>query len=101
MSCWGEERPRPRCGPAIFPTITCASTPTTAVDATVDAATLQQLIARAEALLTRLEAWVPGALPGAPAWHAAVAWRWRRRAAGGWLQAVPRPHLIRLEDLKD
>ena len=67
----------------------------------MDAATLQQLIARAEALLTRLEAWVPGALPGAPDWHAAVAWRWRRRAAGGWLQAVPRPHLIRLEDLKD
>jgi len=68
---------------------------------TMDAAAIQQLIARAEALLARLEAWVPGASPGAPDWQAAVAWRWRRRGSGGWLQAVPQPHLIRLEDLKD
>jgi len=68
---------------------------------TMDAAAIQQLIARAEALLARLEAWVPGTPPGAPDWHAAVAWRWRRRGSGGWLQAVPQPHLIRLDDLKD
>ena len=68
---------------------------------TMDPAALQQLIDRAEALLTRLEAWVPGAPPGPPQWHAAVAWRWRRRGSSGWLQAVPQPHLVRLEDLKD
>ncbi len=64
-------------------------------------AAIQQLIARAEALLTRLEAWVPGVSPAAPDWHAAVAWRWRRRGSSGWLQAVPQPHLIGLADLKD
>ncbi len=66
----------------------------------MDAAILQ-LIARAEALLTRLEAWVPGVPAAAPDWNAAVAWRWRRRGTTGWLQAVAQPHLIRLADLKD
>jgi predicted AAA+ superfamily ATPase len=67
----------------------------------LDADAIQQLIVRAEALLMRLEAWMPGVPPSAPDWNAAVAWRWRRRGSGGWLQAVPRPHLIRLADLKD
>ncbi len=67
----------------------------------MNADAIQQLIARAEALLMRLEAWVPGLPPAAPDWNAALAWRWRRRGSNGWLQAVPRPHLIRLTDLKD
>ncbi len=68
---------------------------------TTDADAFQQLIVRAEALLMRLEAWMPGAPPAVPDWNAAVAWRWRRRGSSGWLQAVSRPHLIRLADLKD
>ncbi|NDU92162.1 MAG: ATP-binding protein [Ferrovum sp.] len=67
----------------------------------MDAAAIQQLIARAEALLARLEAWVPGTSLAAPDWNAAVAWRWRHRGNSGWLQAIPQPHLIRLDDLKD
>ena len=67
----------------------------------MDADAIQQLIARAEALLMRLEAWVPSVPPAAPDWNAALAWRWRRRGSNGWLQAVPQPHLIRLTDLKD
>jgi predicted AAA+ superfamily ATPase len=67
----------------------------------MDADAIQQLIARAEALLARLEAWVPGTPPAAPDWNAAVAWRWRRRGSSGWLQPVFQPHRIRLADLKD
>ncbi len=60
---------------------------------------IQQLIARAEALLTRLEALLP-LVPAQPDWSTAKAWRWRRRGPHGWLQAIARPHAIRLSDLK-
>ncbi|MEO1767228.1 ATP-binding protein [Thiobacter aerophilum] len=60
---------------------------------------LSRLIARAESLLYRLEGLLPAA-PRAPAWDAAIAFRWRTSAAGGWLEAVTHPHRIRLADLK-
>lgn len=59
---------------------------------------LERLLGRAEAVLGRLEAWLPPA-PSLPEWHAAIAWRWRRSANSGFLQAVRNPHLIRLADL--
>lgn len=61
---------------------------------------LQKLMARAEALLERLEAWVPQAAP-APDWGAAVAWRWRRQGQVGWLQPVTHLQAIGLDDLRD
>ncbi len=62
---------------------------------------IQKLIARAEALLTRIEAWLPLGPTAVPDWNAARAWRWRRRGLHGWLQAIPHPHPIRLSDLKE
>jgi uncharacterized protein len=59
------------------------------------------LIERAEALLGRLEAVLP-ALPAAPDWSAAVAWRWRRsRSGGATLHPVKRLPTIRLHELKE
>jgi predicted AAA+ superfamily ATPase len=63
-----------------------------------DTPQLERLLARAEAVLVRLEATLPPA-PPAPDWHAAVAYRWRKRDGRGWLQAVRHPHPIRLADL--
>ena len=59
-----------------------------------------RLLGRAEDVLARLEALLPGH-PAAPDWHVAVAFRWRRRNGRGWLQPVLAPHAIRLEDLQD
>lgn len=53
---------------------------------------------RAEALLVRLEAFLP-LPPPAPDWQLARAWRWRKANGRGWLQPVARPHAIRLADL--
>jgi len=61
---------------------------------------LTLLIARAEALLVRLEAWLP-AVSAAPQWTDAVAWRWRRRGNAGWLQPITSLHPIYLDDLCD
>ncbi len=61
---------------------------------------LKQLMARAEALLKRLEAWLPPSPPRSD-WNAAVAWRWRRSGTAGWLQPIMHPHAVRLEDLCD
>ena len=61
---------------------------------------LEPLFARAEALLARLEKFVPAA-PPAPDWEHAIAFRWRKRGIHGWLQAVAHPHGIKLGDLKD
>ena len=61
---------------------------------------LKQLMARAEALLKRLEAWLPPS-PPRPDWNVAVAWRWRRSGTAGWLQPIMHPHAVRLEDLCD
>jgi hypothetical protein len=63
---------------------------------------LQRLIARADAVLARVETLLP-APPAAPDWKVAVAFRWRKRsgaATGGWLQPVTKPHAIRLDDLQ-
>ncbi|MEP7184054.1 MAG: ATP-binding protein [Betaproteobacteria bacterium] len=56
-----------------------------------------KLLARAEAVLARLEAVLPPA-PPAPDWRA-TAFRWRKRAGRGHLQTVLHPHSIRLDDL--
>ena len=63
-----------------------------------DSPQLERLLARAEAVLARLEATLPPA-PQAPDWQAAVAYRWRKRNGRGWLQAVRHPHPVRLADL--
>src|SRR5512143_1260004 len=73
-----------------------ASTPTTAADM-ISAGDVERLLARAESVLERLEAVLPPA-PPAPDWRA-TAFRWRRRAGRGHLQAVAHPHAIRLDDL--
>ncbi len=60
-----------------------------------------RLIDRAEQLMARLEAVLPGPL-AAPDWSAAVAWRYRKRASGhGALEPVRQVAVMRLEDLKE
>lgn len=63
-----------------------------------DAAQLDSLLNRAETLLERLEAFLPPPTPPTD-WSAAIAWRWRKAGGRGWLQAVRKPHAIRLSDL--
>jgi predicted AAA+ superfamily ATPase len=58
---------------------------------------IARLIERAETVLARLEGVLPAALP-APDWRAR-AFRWRKRAGRGYLQAVAHPHTIRLDSL--
>lgn len=65
----------------------------------IDSAQLERLLTRAEHVLGRLEATLPPA-PPLPDWHAAVAFRWRKRGARGWLQGVGKPHPIRLSDIE-
>ncbi len=60
---------------------------------------LSRFIIRAEALLARVEALLP-APPTAPDWRAAVAFRWIKKNGRGHLQAVTKPHQIRLQDLQ-
>jgi uncharacterized protein len=70
--------------------------PTTGAD--VPAANdLAALLARIERILGRVEGLLPPALPP-PDWRA-IAFRWRKRAGVGYLQAVAHPHAIRLDDL--
>ena len=58
-----------------------------------------QLLARAEAVLGRLELMLP--TPPEPTdWRSSVAFRWRRRGNRGFLQPVAHPHRIRLDDLR-
>lgn len=59
---------------------------------------LAQLIARAEAVLARVEALLPPAAPD-PDWKKITAARWRKRNGRGSLQAVAHPHSIALADL--
>ncbi|HEY4542568.1 MAG TPA: ATP-binding protein [Noviherbaspirillum sp.] len=59
---------------------------------------LDHFLARAEALLTRLEAVLPPPTPE-PEWGAARAWRWRKRGGSGYLQPVIHQASIRLDDL--
>jgi predicted AAA+ superfamily ATPase len=61
-----------------------------------------KLIARAEALVAKLEALLPPP-PPATDWGASVAFRWRKGAtlnARGWLQPVGHVHRIRVSDLQ-
>ena len=53
--------------------------------------TLERLLARAEAVLGRLEGILP-LPPAAPDWESAIAFRWRKSNGRGWLQAVRHPH---------
>lgn len=61
---------------------------------------LGDFLTRAERLLERVERLLPQD-PVAPDWEAATAFRWRRRNGQVALQAVSRPHAIRLQDLCD
>lgn len=59
---------------------------------------LDQFLARAESLLERLEGLLPPSHPE-PEWHAATAWRWRKKGGRGYLQPVMNASSIRLSDL--
>jgi len=59
---------------------------------------IDTLLARAESLLLRLEAVLPQALC-APDWSAAVAFRYRKRGAGGRIEPVRHVAPIRLSEL--
>ncbi len=69
---------------------------------------LQRLLQRAETLLARVDALLPG--PGhtpvqAPDWAASTAFRYRRRGAsllgGGWLEPVRHVATVRLDNLRE
>jgi predicted AAA+ superfamily ATPase len=64
----------------------------------MNATALDSLITRAEALLVRLEAVLPQAL-SAPDWTASVAFRYRKRGAGGRIEPVRHVAPIRLAEL--
>ena len=59
---------------------------------------LAALLTRAHGVLDRVEALLPP-VAVAPDWTTVVAARWRKRAGRGYLAAVARPSLIRLQDL--
>jgi len=61
---------------------------------------LAAFLARAERLLERIEPLLPPASP-IPDWDAAIAFRWRKRGSTSYLQPVPHPASIRLQDLQD
>jgi predicted AAA+ superfamily ATPase len=61
---------------------------------------LDALIARADALLGRLEAVLPHA-PTAPDWAASIAFRYRKRGGVGAIEPVKHVATIRLADLKE
>lgn len=57
------------------------------------------LALRAESLLDRLEALLPE-VSAEVNWASGVAFRWRRRSGGGYLQSIRHPHRIALDDLR-
>jgi uncharacterized protein len=59
---------------------------------------LARLVARAEAVLARVEQLLPPPVQD-PDWKHVVAARWRKRNGRGYLQAVAHPHAIALDDL--
>jgi uncharacterized protein len=61
---------------------------------------LKRIADRLDAFLARVERLLP-ASPGEPDWKAGSAYRWRKNARGGYLEAVRHPHAIRFADLKD
>lgn len=58
---------------------------------------INHLISRAEGLLDKLQGLLPTA-PAAPDWSA-IAWRWQHNKGHGYLETVPHPHQIKLDDL--
>ena len=60
-------------------------------------ADFNNLIDRAEGLLNKLERLLP-ASPELPDWSA-IAWRWQHNKGRGYLETIPHPHLIKLDDL--
>jgi len=64
-----------------------------------NSASVDELVTRADALLARLEQWLPGR--SAPVdWDASIALRWRRKAAAqGMLEPIHQVHRIELRDL--
>jgi len=58
------------------------------------------LIARAEALMSRLEAVLPHPL-AAPDWSVSIAYRYRKRGGSGWLEPVRHVADIRLDRLRE
>ena len=61
----------------------------------------EQLIARAEQLIGRIESILPQPL-GAPDWSASIAWRYRKRSSGhGTLEPVRHVGAMQLTDLKE
>lgn len=56
-----------------------------------------QLIQRAEDLLAKLEDFIPNA-PSSPDWSA-IAWRWQHNKGHCYLEVIPHPHFIQLDDL--
>ena len=60
---------------------------------------LDQFLQRAEYLLDRLEHLLPAEMP-APEWNASTAFRWRKRGAQAYLQAVKVPATLRFDDLQ-
>ncbi len=60
-------------------------------------ADFENLIARAETVLKKLEAILPEK-PAEPDWSA-IAWRWQHANGHGYLHAVAHPHQIKLDDL--
>jgi predicted AAA+ superfamily ATPase len=59
---------------------------------------LNNLIARAEQVLERVEALLPPVSPD-PDWKKVTAARWRKRGGRGYLQAVAHPHAVAMSDL--
>ena len=60
---------------------------------------LEQFLLRAEALLVRVEAVLPPAVPREPDWQRSFAFRWKKRAGAGYLQPVAHTSTITLSDL--
>ena len=59
---------------------------------------LDHFLERAEHVLNRLEALLPGSI-SAPDWHLGHAFRWRKRGGQGYLQVVRHAAVIGLDDL--
>ena len=59
---------------------------------------IDQLIARAERVLERVEALLPPTAAD-PDWKNIKAARWRKRSGRGYLQAIAHPHAIAMSDL--
>jgi len=59
----------------------------------------ESVLEKLDRILDRVEQMVPQKLES-PDWKKAIAYRWRRRSNGGFLQPVSSPHKIRLSDLQ-